>query len=213
MIERTGFLTMRRERSLSARGFDCGVPAILVLAAALAVPLTAAVQDPAEDAPKSPALAAELSQLLTAKQLEAFAVRDPAEQGRFVAVLHIPGVQLLVVSAAYKPPTDMDYKIDHKSYMDVYMDLNSSVQASQKTLIEDVGADGLNARPPKDAAQDSSTLNDTQRLTFDGVFTAGRKHDDSKPSQAAYMKSFGTADAAYARLLGVLIEGLKKGGL
>src|SRR5512145_2019496 len=53
----------------------------------------------------------ELIALMQSKKLEAIAARDPEASGRFVAALHIPGVQLLVVSAVYDKPSELDSRL------------------------------------------------------------------------------------------------------
>ena len=65
-------------------------------------------------APATGAGAKELAGLLQAKKLEAIAARMPGESGRFVAVLLIPNVQLLAVSALHTRPMDPEYYLYNK---------------------------------------------------------------------------------------------------
>ena len=56
---------------------------------------------------QSAPLAAELSEVMTAGQLDAIAVKDGSDEGRYIAALAFPG-QLLVVSAQYEVPLYVD---------------------------------------------------------------------------------------------------------
>ena len=148
---------------------------------------------------------------LQAKKLEAFAVKDSTENGRFIAVLLVPGVQLLVVSAAYDPPSDMEYRIRERDYMTAYQDLNQSIYAKDKVFVEDAYCDGLSAKPAN-GITDSVTIG-TKKSVFDGQFADPKKKPDPKKiSQDDYFKAFTDADARYTHFLTMLIEGLKKLG-
>ena len=153
--------------------------------------------------------AKDLVGVLQGKQLESFAVNDAATPGRYIAVLHQPGVQLLVVSAAYERSTDMDYRFYHKDYMNAYLDLRTGVLSKDRVIFEDVGANGLVALPGKSPLHDTITQG-TDALIFDGTFADPKKKDQKKLSQADYLKRFADADEQYNRLLGVLLEALKK---
>lgn len=91
---------------------------------------------------ESAALAAELTELLGAAQLDAIAARDGEEEDRFVAALSFPG-SLLVVSARYEVPLYVEQKIAAGEYREVYIDLNAASIPQTKVLITDTGADGL----------------------------------------------------------------------
>jgi hypothetical protein len=157
--------------------------------------------------PTSPAPAKVVVGLLQAHKLEAFAAKDPSAAGRFVAVLSIPEVQLLVVSATYERPTDIEYRIYQKDFMGAYMDLSASRLAKDRVFVEDVVADGLQPIPAKDGPGDSFTL-DAERRTFDGVFSK-KPNDKKKIWREDYIKAFSGADATYTRLLAVLADALK----
>ena len=79
--------------------------------------------------------AKELVTLLQSKKLEAFAVPDPSHAGRFVAVLHVPNVQLLVVAASYERASDIEYRIYQKDFQGAYADLRSGIMSSNRVLI------------------------------------------------------------------------------
>ena len=165
----------------------------------------------AAPAPASPSATRvkDLIAALQGKQLESFAVTDSGVPGRYVAVLHQPGIQILVVSAAYERSTDMDYRFYQKDYMNAYLDLRTGVLSKDRLIIEDAGANGLVALPGKNPVHDS-VMQGTAEVTFDGTFADPKKKDQKKLSQADYMKRFTDAEEQYARLLGVLIEALKK---
>ena len=75
------------------------------------------------------AKAKELQSAMTAKKLEAYAIRDSSAEGRYAAVMLVPNVQLLVVSAQYELPSDIEYRLYHKDYAAAYSDLRSSLLA------------------------------------------------------------------------------------
>jgi hypothetical protein len=187
----------------------------LLVSFGMLVPLTTAqvaqAQTPAAlPASMSTLRAKELVAALQGRKLEAFAVTDPSGAGRYVAVLHIPGVQLLVVSASYERATDMDYRFYHKDFMNVYLDLRTGVLSKDRMFIEDAGGDGLVAVPGKNPSHDSVTVGTAQQ-TFDGDFSDPKKKNQKKINQDDYMKKFTEADEQYTRILGLLVEGLKKG--
>jgi len=187
----------------TARVARIAVGCALVVAAQLSL----RAQAPAD--PASPPRAKELVALLQAKKLEAFAVKDTTAAGRFVAVLLVPNAQLLVVSAGYERPTDVEYAIYTKDYMTAYVDLNSSVLSKDKVFVEDALCDGLKASPAggvSDAVTDG-----TQKQVFDGDFADPKKRNQKKISQEAYLKAFAAADAKYAQFLTMLVDELKKG--
>lgn len=196
-------------RMLRVRAAALPVAALL---AVLLVPRPAAAQDsPAAEAPASQSAvsAREIVELLKAKNLTSFAVKDPENQGRFVAVLHIPDVQLMVVSAKYGRSTDIDYRLYHKDYMTAYMDLNSSTLSSEKVFIEDTHADGLMLAPPEGSAGDVIRTGEGEQV-FDGEFADPRRRNDKRMPQADYYTAFKEADASYTRLLALMLAELKK---
>ena len=109
---------------------------------ALGPPVSAQAPATPPPAAASAAKVKELVALMQSKKLEAVAAKDPTGSGRFVAALHIPSVQLLVVSAAYSMPGEMDSRLYYKDFMSAYVDLNTSVHSSDKTFIEDALCDG-----------------------------------------------------------------------
>ena len=140
---------------------------------------------------QSAPLASELSEVMTAGQLDAIAVKDGSDEGRYIAALAFPG-QLLVVSAQYEVPLYVDEKIENRQFRDVYIDLNTASIDGTKVLVTDVGANGLLANDAGvDMYDDGSGI-----LRLDGTGTAG----------VDYSTAVADADREYARLLRALID-------
>lgn len=154
---------------------------------------------------KSATAARQLGELLERHKLDSIAASDPAAPDTFVAALHFPDAQLLVVSARYSAPSLLTGKIASKEYRDVYIDLNAASVAGTKVFVMDHGADGLTARAAEFQAAD--TLEQGNKTTvFDGDWRA------AKISEQDYVKTFTTADERYARLLELLAEQASTGG-
>jgi len=155
----------------------------------------------------SAAKAKEVAALLAAKKLETFAARE-GEKSRYVAVLLVPNVQLLVVSAAYSRDNDIEYSLYNKQYQNAYLDLRSGIYGSDRFLVDDALADGLVALPGKNPQHDTVKM-DTVEHAFDGKYGGAKSRDPKRPPQDVYMKTYADADARYAKLLDVLIAQLK----
>jgi hypothetical protein len=167
-----------------------------VLVAILAGP--AAAQEP-----KSAPLAKQLAAAMDAAKLDALAAKDPAAPNVYVGALYFPGAQLLVVSGTYSAPVLLDTRIEKKEYRDVYIDLNSASAPATRTLIEDLGADGLKAKRQENQPFDSVDEGGTHTM-FDSDWKK------QKISEDEYMKTFATADEHYAHMLTALLAQLKK---
>jgi hypothetical protein len=173
---------------------------VIVAAALVATPLGAVCL--AQEA-KSSSAAVELAKLMESRKLDSVAARLPAGPDEFVAALYFPG-QLLVVWAKYSAPALLNEKIAKRDYRDVYIDLNSASVANSKTLITDLGADGLKPRREENQPFDAQDVAG-KSFQFDGNWR------EDKISEEEYMKTYATADDAYARVLSVLLAELKKG--
>ena len=179
-----------------------GRPSLIfvTIAVCLVAPHTAAAS--AQDSKSAP-VAKELVQTLDAAKLDSMAAPDPSTPGAFVAVLYIPGTQLLVVSAKYAAPQLLTDKITSKDYRDVYVDLQSASVRGSKVFVTDQGADGLAAKPSGDNAADSWDEGD-KSVTFDGDWKK------AKVTEADYTKTFNDADDRYAKILSMLVAQAKK---
>lgn len=166
------------------------------LAAAWSVPASA-------QEPKSSAAAKELTQLMGSLKLDSIAARMPDDREQFVGALTFPGT-LMVVWARTTAPAVVNEKLIRKEYREVYMDLNSASIADSKHFVTDIGADGLKVKPnSKGGPSDTHDLG-SKSLRFDGNWKA------DKMSEADYMKAYAEADAAYAKVIDVLVAELKK---
>lgn len=175
--------------------------------AAAAAQLTVSAQ--ALPVPRSPACVKELVALLQSKKLEAFAVKDAADSGRFVAVYLVPNVQLMLISAGYERPTDVEYRIYQKDFTNAYAELNSSVLAKDKVFFQDALCDGLFPKSTN-GAEDIVTIGTAKRV-FNGDYNDPKKKPDPKKlSLEDYVKAYNEADAKYTSLITMLLDELKK---
>lgn len=168
---------------------------------ALALSVLPVVPAAAQDGPTQP-LAAELVELLSKQKLDAAATR--LGENRYAAVLYIPGVQILAVSAEYAAPALLDEKIMNRSYRDVYLDLASASVPETKVFIEDMNADGIRPDRSGDNPFDMYTYGTGPTYTFDGEYKS------RNVTESAYRKAFADAEAAYQQILSALIAELKK---
>jgi hypothetical protein len=165
---------------------------------ALTIPATALAQES-----KSAALAKELSAALDAAKLDSIATKDPAAPDVFFGALYFPSTQLLVVSAQYTAPLHMNETIGKKDYREAYLDLSSASVPASKVFIEDLGANGLVAKPKDNEAFDAYESGG-KRISFDGDWKKQQLSEDD------YMKAFAAADARYSQVLAALIAQAKK---
>lgn len=167
-----------------------------------AAALVAAVTAPAfAQEPQSAAPARELAQLLTERKLDSFAVRVPNSPDEFAATLAFPG-QIIVVWAKFSAPAVLNEKLLKGAFRDAYIDLNSASDPASRNFVTDLGADGLR-KGGKNQPADSHDIG-TKSIRFDGSWR------EDKMSEKEYMSALTEADAAYARMLGLLLDGLKK---
>jgi hypothetical protein len=148
----------------------------------------------------SPAMARELASLLTERQLDAFAVQDPETPNRFLATLFIPGAQMLVVSAEYPNPAELQAQLAQKNYRDVYTALHQPAAASSRFFLIDVGCNGVSAGGD---GIDVLYEKGTAQTVFDGDWKK------QGVSEATYRERFENAEKRYARVLGVFRDTLK----
>jgi hypothetical protein len=152
---------------------------------------------------KSAPLAKQLASALTAAKLDSVAAKDPVHPNHYIGALHIPGVQLLVIVAEYPAPALLEPRLAKGEYRDVYIELNAASVPASKVFVEDLGANGLFAKPVDNNPMDMYEASG-KRLMFDGEW--GRQ----KISEQEYMKAFAGADERYAQMLTALIAQLKK---
>jgi hypothetical protein len=168
------------------------LPAVIVLLAASAA---AAAQER-----QSPALVGSLASLMTARQLDAVAAQDPESPDRFVAALLMPDVQLLIVSAQYPAPAELQAQLAQQKYRDVYAALHQPSAQPTRFFLMDSGCDGLKSGGDGvDVLYEKGT---TQTL-FDG------KWKQQGLSEAAYSQRAQEAETRYSRLLSILASSLQ----
>ncbi|MEO8078420.1 MAG: hypothetical protein ABI818_18980 [Acidobacteriota bacterium] len=163
------------------------------LIVSVSLPVPAAAADPSAKA------AGEVVALMTSRNLDTFAAPDPDGEGRFVAVMLIPGVQLLVVAAKSTAPAYVEAQLAQQLYREVYSTLQSAAVLETKVFFQDMGSDGLRA----DSNVDIMYEHGTRQTTFDGDWKR------QKMSKSEYEDKLRTADVAYSRLLSLLTERLR----
>jgi hypothetical protein len=172
------------------------------LVAICAMPLvTLSAENPES---QSAAAVESLKALLVQQKLDAVAARDPEQPGRYLAAYYVPGTQLLVVSAPYAVPAAIDKKIAAGQYMDVYMDLQSVADHTGHFFVVDMQADGLRKAVKLDEAFDSTVVEGSAPVSFDG------KWDSQKLTEGQYDERFAQDDERYARILGILRAALAR---
>ena len=150
--------------------------------------------------PQSPALVGDLASLMTARQLDAVAARDPELPDHFVAALLMKDAQLLVVSAQYPAPVDLEAHLTHQQYRDVYTALHQPSAQATRFFMMDSGCDGL--RTGGDGV-DVLYEKGTMQTLFDG------RWKQQGLSEAAYTKRVQDAETRYSRLLSILTSSLR----
>jgi hypothetical protein len=178
------------------------MPAVARVWLAGVLALTLAAPAHAQES-KSAALAKELSAVLDAAKLDSIATKDPSKPDVFFGALYFPGIQLLVVSAQYTAPLHMNETLGKKEYREAYLDLSSASVPASKVFIEDLGANGLVAKPKDNEAFDTYEVAG-KRIAFDGDWKKQQLSEDE------YMKAFAAADERYSQVLTALIAQAKK---
>jgi hypothetical protein len=158
----------------------------------------------AEEPSQSAAPAASVRALLEQLKMDSIAARDPEVPGRYIAALYIQDSQLLVISAPYTVPAALDRLIASGSYRDAYLNLQAVKEHSGHFFVVDSLADGLKKVPDVDQPFDSTTIDGSVMVMFDG------KWDAQKLNQAGYDSMFAKDDGRYARMLTILANELRK---
>ena len=151
----------------------------------------------------SAAAAKELSTLLDQRKLDSFAVKMPDSTDQFVAALYFPQTQLLVVSARYAAPAQLNETILKHKYRDAYTTLSSAGERAGKLFVQDLDADGLPPAGKKEQQVDVIYEDVTRQTIFNGNWRG------QKLSEAEYNARREAADQRYAGMLKALVAGLK----
>lgn len=149
----------------------------------------------------SPPLVKQFVAAMSARQLDAIAVPDLNEPGRFIAALVFPDVQMLVVSSRHQSADLLKRLIANKRYRDVYLALNDGTSES-RLFFQDMGCDGV-----QDEASDTTDVfyeGVSGRTIFDGQWRA------QSLTAAAYAKKQEEADLYYSRALAQLLHAVRQ---
>jgi hypothetical protein len=155
-----------------------------------------------QESNKTQGLAKQLTDLLQTQKLDAIAAKTGEDH--FAAILFIPGVQMLVVSARYAAPALLNEKIIGRQYRDVYLDLASASVPDSKLFIEDMQADGL--RP----VRAGNTPFDIVTRGVGAAFRCDGDHKTKKISEDEYRRTYTDFEGAYEKILVALLEQAKK---
>jgi len=150
-------------------------------------------------APSSQSLAERLVKRLGAKEPRALSAPVPGDESRFVAVLHMPGSQLLAVSATYPAPALLRELIVKNDHRQVYLDLNSAGDMDGRFFVFDLGQPGLAAGRRDSEPFDITWRNGLTRTDYDGQWQS------QKLSEEEYRARFEQDETEYAELLRVLL--------
>jgi hypothetical protein len=166
---------------------------VAVLGATLGSPANA-------QGPMSAGVAAEVAALMTQQRLDVFAVQDPEGPNRFLAVMLIPNVQLLVVSAEYPAPAELTAQLTRKNYREVYTALHQPASAPTRFFLLDPGCDGLGGD------------RDTVDVLYEKGITQTLFNGDWKSqalSEGAYQSKLKEAERQYSQILSRLVDALR----
>lgn len=151
---------------------------------------------------RSAELAGELVKLMEQRNLDTIAAAHPTDPGRFVAAMHIKGVQLLVISGRYSAPALLKEHLIKRDYRQVYVDLNSAADKQGRLFITDSQANGLRATPEKNAPFDISWRDMTAQILYNNDWKG------QKLKEEAYRKRFAEDEAEYVAMLEILKNSL-----
>lgn len=148
----------------------------------------------------SPALVRQLVSVMAARNLDAIAVADRSEPGRFLAALVFPEVQMLVVSARTESPAQVNSLIAAGKFRDVYVMLQAGPDDG-RFFLHDMGCDGVQEEP-----KDSDIVYEGAkgRTILDGNWAA------QSLTAEEYGKKIEEADERYSRALAVLLDAARR---
>jgi hypothetical protein len=147
----------------------------------------------------SPALVRQFVSAMEARRLDAIAVPDRYEDGRFIAALVYPDVQVLVVSGRASSPEALLKQIAERRFRDAYLDLNRGA-SDGRVFIHDMGANGLQ----EGGGEGDIYYEGDARTLFDGNWTA------QSLTEADYQRKEEEADLRYSRALALLLDGVRR---
>jgi hypothetical protein len=155
------------------------------------------------DASQSSTVISKLTTLLAKRSLEAVAAADPSRPGRFVAALHLPGSQLLVIAATHPQPALLQQTIDAGNHRQAYIELHTTGATQDRFFVEDLQANGLQPTREGDEPFDIVWEEGRTQTVYDGNWERQRLTRDT------YYRRFAEADRRYAALIEQLIASLE----
>ncbi len=150
----------------------------------------------------SAGLVTDVIKLMQQRGLDTVAAAHPTEPGRFVAAMHIKGVQLLAISGRYAAPALLKEQLVKGDFRKVYLDLNAAADKQGRLFVTDSQANGLSAAPAKNAPFDISWRDMSAQVLYNNDWKS------QKLTEAAYRKRFADDEAEYAALLETLKNAL-----
>lgn len=178
-----------------------GLAMIAMLAVAWVSPEAVAVTAAEPQQPASEARVSELIAALDKQGLQSVAAQDPTRAGQLVAVLYVPGVQLLMITGRCDASEVLAARLAAAEYRDVYTDLHACAVDTTRLFIQDMSADGLWPEPRRSGAPFDIVYEQmTHRTRFDGDCRS------QELTSAEYRQRFTTIDAEYARLASILVD-------
>jgi hypothetical protein len=136
-------------------------------------------------------------------KLEAFAVEDPKDAGRFVAAIFIGG-HVLAISAVHPAPVLVRQELAAANHRNVYSILSTSGNRGGRLFVEDFGTPGLSASRDSSGSCDITWRDSAHEVVFDGDWRA------QELSEAEYHRRFATDEAEYEEMLRLLNAALSQ---
>jgi hypothetical protein len=141
-------------------------------------------------------VARELTAAMEKRMMDSIAAADPADPGRLVAALLLPG-QLLVVSGRHSADAFMTDRLARKQYRDIYTTLSSSSIPETRFFVQDLGADGVHSTGE---SVDVVYVKVVEQLIFDG------HPEKRKMNKRIYDEKFEQVDERYSQFLKLLLD-------
>ena len=151
---------------------------------------------------RSAELAADLVKLMEQRNLDTIAAAHPTDPGRFVAAMHIKGVQLLAISGRYSAPALLKEQLIKGDYKKVYLDLNAAADKQGRLFVTDSQANGLSAQPGKNTPFDISWRDMSSQILYNSDWKTQKMKED------VYRKRFTEDETEYAAMLEILKNAL-----
>jgi len=179
------------------------VPIACLAVAALAGSAGSLAQDSRR---RSAAVAANLVQELTKRNVTAVAAKDPDQPGSYVAAMYFPGVQLLTIAARSTGPAYLDQLLRDKRYDEAYASLNGASETNGRLFVQDLHADGLKPQRADGCGFDISDQDDSKTVMLDGDWKK------QKLTEASYQQEYRQLEERYDKLLSLLLQQLQADG-